>query len=241
MHNAVMAAPGRFDHLRHAALDLLDAGNSMASVAQLLAVPKTVVARWREEPVPPRPDPDVVRATLVAQGHAPSFGTTLVVGRSRPGGLWDGVLGLGMRAALVVGLPAVACEFWSVANFDGEFGVCLTPLAAAAVMWLCRLQVLLRLDARAIVVPGLFGRSVLPYGDLADWWLVMHVKNEGTDEEVEGRLLTLHSRRPRVPPIEVFVADEVVIDPRVLERLDAVKRMNRGATPLTRIGEIPVA
>ncbi|HYP34458.1 MAG TPA: hypothetical protein VES00_21505, partial [Burkholderiaceae bacterium] len=77
-----------YDHLRHAALELLDAGNSTASVSQLLAVPAAVIVRWRDEPVPPRPETGDVLLALGAAGHAPHFTTTLVVRRSAPTGLW---------------------------------------------------------------------------------------------------------------------------------------------------------
>ena len=52
-------------------------------------------------------------------------------------------------------------------------------------------------------------------------------------------LLTLHSRRAGVRPIEVFIDDRFPIDPAMIERLDLVKKTNQGVQPLTPIGEIP--
>ena len=69
----------------------------------------------------------------------------------------------------------------------------------------------------------------------------MHVLREDTDQEVEGRLLTLHSRRPGVRPVSVFISDAVTIDPRVLGRLDLVKKTNQGVQPLTPMRHVPRA
>ncbi len=62
------------------------------------------------------------------------------------------------------------------------------------------------------------------------------MRGEGTDEEREGRLLTLHSLRPGTPPVSVFIDDRVALDPRVLERLELVKKANQPAGPLARLG-----
>ena len=229
---SAMATTGRFDHLRQAALDMLDSGNSMASVSQLLSVPVSVIQDWRAGPVPPVPQPARAPAAPAA-GRAPGFGDTLVVTRGPSSRLWSSAVGMHARAALVIGLLVLGYRLWRQASFDGDVEVSVFPLIAAVVIWLCRSQVLVLLDAHAVVVPGWFGPTTLPYADLADWWLVMHVRNEGSDEEIEGRLLTLHSRRAGVRPIEVFIHDHVEIDPRVIERLDAVKQANQGAGPLT--------
>ena len=236
---AAMAAPDRFDHLRHAALDLLDAGNSTAAVAQLLAVPAPVIARWRTEPVPPPLKPAAMLQAASAQGRHIGFRTTLVVTESFPRHLWRYTL-----SAYVLGLFAIGLLGWWLHRgrppLDGEeFFVDFTPLACCAVLWLRRNRPLFVLDARAIVVPRLIGRTTLPYADLADWWLVMHVRREGTDDEVEGRMLTLHSRRAGVAPVEVFIADHVPLDPQVLDRLELVKKANQGVQPLTWIRDIP--
>ena len=212
---------------------MLDSGNSMASVSQLLGVPVSIIADWRAGPVPPVPEAATAPVAPATPGHAPGLGDTLVVTRGRSHKLWNSVVGAYARAALVIGLVVLAYRLWRQASFDGDVEVSVFPLIAAGVIWLCRSQVLVLLDGHSIVVPGWFGPTTLPYADLADWWLVMHVRNEGSDEEIEGRLLTLHSRRAGVRPIEIFIHDHVEIDPRVIERLDAVKQANQGEGSLT--------
>ena len=228
-----MAASDRFDHLRHAALDMLDAGNSMASVSQLLAVPLAVIERWRQEPVPPRPARHTVRQASDGRGRGLRFSTTLVVRRGFPNG-WMRHVAVGyVLSALAVGLIA-----WSL-NHPGSLAemleVDVTSLIACAWWWFQRHRPLLTLTADEIIVHELLGSTTMPYADLADWWLVMHIRNEGKDEEVEGRLLTMHSRGARKRPIELFVHDHVEFDPEVAERLDAVKEANNGPGPLARM------
>ena len=235
-----MDPSGRFDHLRHSALEMLDAGNSTVSISQLLAVPAEVITRWRDEPVPPRPEPTAMLLALGASGHAPSFSTTLVVRRSAPAGLWGQAMQDVLPSALLLGLVVLA--FGALAQggrFLGSAWLDVSPLLVLGGLWLRRNQVLFKLDHRGIVVPGLLGSRRMPYADLADWWLVMHIRGKDTDEEVEGRLLTLHSRRKGSRPIKCFVADYVDIDPAVVERLDLVKLANHGAGPLTSIRSVP--
>lgn len=231
-----------FDHLRHAALELLEAGNSTTSVSQLLAVPAPVISRWRDEPVPPKPEPADVLLALGATGHAPHFDTTLEVKRCAPAGPGGLALEDYVKGALFVALVVVA---WALvthsARLFGSVWIDISPLLTFGVLWLNRNRALFKLDRRGIVVPGLFGGRRMPYGDLADWWLVMHVQGKDTDEEVEGRKLTLHSRRKGVRPIELFVADYVHIDPAVTQRLDLVKKANQGIGLLTPIRSIPKA
>ncbi len=229
-----------FDHLRHAALEMLDAGNSTASVSQLLAVPPEVIVRWRDEPVPPRPEPAAMLLALGASGHAPNFSTTLVVRRSAPAAMWglatqDFLLGAVLLGAVVLAFGALA----QGGRFMGSVWIDVSPLLVVGVLWLRRNQALFKLDHRGIVVPGVLGSRRMAYADLADWWLVMHIRGKDTDEEVEGRLLTLHSRRKGTRPIEVFVADYVQIDAAVIERLDLVKTANQGAGPLTPLRSVP--
>jgi hypothetical protein len=236
-----MASSGRFDHLRHAALDLLEAGNSTVSVSQLLAVPADVIVRWRDEPLPPRPEPGDRLLALAADGHAPHFSTTLVVRRGAPAGPW----GFAAQDILVCGLAVAATAlFFGLLTHGRAFGsmwIDFTPLLGFGLLWLRRDQPLFKLDHRGIVVPGFLGSRRMSYADLADWWLVMHILGKDTDEEVEGRRLTLHSRRPGVAPIKLFIADHVDIDAAVIERLDLVKMANRGVRPLTPMRSVPKA
>jgi hypothetical protein len=228
-----------FDHLRHAALELLDAGNSTASVSQLLAVPAEVIVRWRDEPVPPPPESADRLLALAASGHAPHFSTTLLVRRSAPAGLW----GFALQDVLAVGaifvVVAVGFGVLTHGRSLAYMSVDVASVLGLGILWLRRNQVLFKLDQRGIVVPRLFGSQRMPYGDLADWWLVMHVQGKDTEEEVEGRKLTLHSRRKGVRPVELFVADYVPIEPAVIERLDLVKKANQGVGPLTPMRSIP--
>ncbi|HEY8976622.1 MAG TPA: hypothetical protein VIN75_20575 [Burkholderiaceae bacterium] len=228
-----------FDHLRHAALDLLESGNSTASVSQLLAVPPDVIVRWRDEPVPPRLDPAARLLALGAAGHAPHFSTTLVVRRCAPGDMWRHALQDYVVCGLLLVMVMMAIRGLGHGGAFGSIWIDVTPLFGLGVLWLRRNQVLFKLDDRGIVVPRLFGSERLSYADLADWWLVMHVQGKDTDEEVEGRKLTLHSRRKGAPPIELFVADYVHIDQAVIERLDLVKTANQGVRPLTPVRSIP--
>lgn len=234
-----MTAREPFDHLRHAALDLLAAGNSTASVSQMLAVPADVIVRWHDEPVPPPLAPADRLLALGATGHAPHFATTLVVRRCAPAGLWGFALQDFLLCALVFALVVLAFSLLTHANGLASMWIDVTPLIGLGVLWLRRNQVLFKLDDRGIVVPGLFGSERMPYADLADWWLVMHVQGRDTEEEIEGRRLTLHSRRKGVAPIALFVADYVEIDPAVIERLDQVKTANRGVSPLTPMRSVP--
>jgi hypothetical protein len=238
---ASMAVAERFDHLRHAALDLLDAGNSTASVAQLLAVPVQVVTRWRDEPVPPRLEPAAMLAATGAQGRAIGFRTTLVVSEAMSRRLWHYLFAVYVAGSFAVGAADWWRDPWTAWSHHRMF-LCNAAIIIGFVLWLRRLsQPLVRLEASAIVVPGWLGATRLAYADLADWWLVMHVKHEGTDDEVEGRLLTLHSRRAGVAPASVFIPDDVTLDPAVSERLAQVKQANQGPRPLMPLGSARTA
>ncbi len=229
-----MTSTGRFEHLRHAALDMLDAGNSMAAVSQLLAVPVPVIARWREEPVPPRPQPGAATRQSDGRGRGLRFSTTLVVKRGFPQA-WAGHMAVGYAlTALMVGL--LAWTLHNPASFTEMLEADLAAVIGCGWWWFQRRRPLFTLTSEAIVVSPMLGRATMPYADLADWWLVLHVKDEGRDDEVEGRLLTLHSRGARARPIELFVHDHVEIAPEVIERLDLVKQANAGPGPLARMG-----
>ncbi len=229
-----MEASGRFDHLRHSALELLAAGNSTTAVAGLLQVPASLVARWRDEPVPPPLEPAAMLAARLAQGAPIAFRTTLVVSESMPRRLWNYALAAWVAVSLAIGLA----DGWREEDGQGHPLMWINAaIVIGCVLWLLKLsRPLLLLDDRGVVVPGLVLKSTLAYSDLADWWLVGHVRGEGTDEEREGRLLTLHSLRPGTPPVSVFIDDRVALDPRVLERLELVKKANQPAGPLARLG-----
>lgn len=231
-----MAATGPYDHLRHSALELLSSGNGSAAVAGLLQVPLEVVVRWQCEPVPPPLEPAAMLAATRAQGRPIGFRTRLVVVESTRLRLWKIAMVVWFAGSLAVALIESLRESWhGWAHHDGVW-VNVAFMAGCAA-WLWRLsRPLLVLDAQALVVPGLLGRTTLAYSDLADWWLVGHVEGEDTDHEREGRLLTLHSRHAGVAPATVFIDDHVDLDPRVLERLELVKQANQGPRPLARLG-----
>jgi hypothetical protein len=222
-----MGSPDRFDHLRHSALDLLDSGNSSAAVAQLLAVPVGVVQRWRDEPAPPRPDPVDVMAGQRARGQAIGFRTTLVHTGFVPFRIGRFALAVYVCASIAMGL-----SMWLGDRGDGLLFIGVDLSGLFGLMHLVRPQLVL--GPRGMTVAGLLGRQTMPYADLADYWLVMHVLNDGDEEnERVGRLLSLHSCRPGVRPFEIFIPDEGTLDPQVIERLELVKEANGGARPLT--------
>ena len=232
-----MTSTGRFDHLRHAALDMLDAGNHMTAVSKLLAVPLPVIEQWRQEPVPPRPPAAAIAQHSDGQGRGLRFTKTLIVRRGFPHMLLRHVaIGYALAVAFIVALG------WSVhrgLQIEGIW-VDVTGLLICAAWWVQRDLPLLTLDADAIVVHEFLGRKKMPYADLADWWLVMHVRRTGedNDEEEEGRLLTLFSRSKPARRIELFVHDHVEVDPAVIERLNLVKQANAGPGAVEQAGPV---
>jgi hypothetical protein len=232
-----MAPSGRFDHLRHSALELLSSGNSSVAVARLLDVPVSVVARWRDEPVPARPEPAALMAALREQGRPIGFRTTLVIAPSLQSRLWNYAVAAYVAASIAIG---VADALREPGNWRGHVVVMVvSAIVIAAVVWLlCRELKSLVLGIDGFIVPQLFGRTFMAYSDLADYWLVLHVLDEGHEGECVGRLLTLHSRRAGVRSIEVFIRDGYALDPRVIERLELVKKANQGEQPLTPLGSI---
>ena len=229
---------GRFDHLRHSALDLLDAGNSTASVAQVLGVPAALVARWRSEPA-------AVAVAVAADGAVPArrsqtgaihFGTSLTLTRSFSLSLWHYVLCVLACGDLVEDVVTASRHpALTVVNL-----VLLVVCVGVLVTWLGLSRTLLILGPEAASMPGLLGRRSIAYSDLRDYWLVSDVRGHG-DDEIEGRRLTLHSRRAGVRPIEVFIDDRQPVDPALIERLDEVKAANQGAGPLTPMRSVPTA
>lgn len=227
-----MTESGRFDHLRRAALDMLDAGNSMASVSKMLAVPMTEIARWRGEAPPPKPQPQPQLA-IVAQpgdgaGRAPRFKKTLVVRRHFPQAWANHEATAYVVTAVWVGLisftlhnPAAFGKLLFVLDFAATY--------ACVLWWNQRLRPVITLTSDAIVVPTLLGRRTMPYAELADWSLVMHeklMKYQGREIPMPGWLLTLSSRRPGGRPIELFMHAHIALGHEVTERLDLVKQAN---------------
>jgi len=225
-----MEPTGRFEHLRHSALELLASGNSTTAVAGLLQVPVGLVTRWRDEPIPNSPTPAAMLAAQAAQGRPIQFRTTLVVSEGTPRRLW----GYAVAVYVAVSVAVSMADWQADPDWQDHGPMWLNAvLIVGCVLWMLKLsRPLLLLDAGRIVVPGWILTSTLDYADLADWWLVSHVRNEGTDDEREGRLLTLHSRRAGMAPLSVFIDDGVVMDPRVLERLELVKKANQPVGPL---------
>ena len=229
-----MSDARRFEHLRGSAQDLLDAGNSAAAVAEVLSVPCSVVARWHEEP-PPASAVDTVAIERARSGRI-HFRTTLTLTAPLRFRAWHYVVALLASADVVaevfiershVGLAAVNL-------------LLVLVFAAGLARHLGLSRMLLTLGPDAAIVPGLWRQRSLPYPEMADYWLVSVARGFG-DDEVEGRLLTLHSRRAGVRPIEVFIDDRFPIDPAMIERLDLVKKTNQGVQPLTPIADIPKA
>jgi len=228
-----MTESGRFDHLRSAALDMLDAGNSMAAVSQMLAVPVTEIARWRGEPAPQEPRTAAVAQQGHGRGSAPRFRKTLVVRRHFPQA-WAN------REATAYAVTAVwvALMAFTLHN-PAAFGRLLFVLDATATFacvlwWNQRLRPVVTLTSDAIVVPTLLGRTTMPYAELADWSLVPHDKlmtYNGREIPIVGWLLTLSSRRPGGRPIEVFMHAHIALGREVTERLDLVKQANTGLHP----------
>lgn len=222
----------RFDHLRQSALELLAAGNSATSVAEVLAVPHGLVASWHAEPAAAAAPVDAVAVERARSGTI-HFRTTLTLTSPLRFRLWHVLVALLACAEVIVELFAE----------PGHAGLAvlnlLLVLAFAAVLGrhLGLSRVLLVLGPDAAVVPGWWRPSRLAYADLADYWLVSVARGLGEDE-VEGRLLTLHSRRAGVHPIEVFIDDRFPVDAAMIERLDLVKKTNQGVQPLTRVGDI---
>jgi hypothetical protein len=143
-----------------------------------------------------------------------------------------------MQGALLLGVLAsyLRSKAWAI-GFLGLFSLVAPSVAAARYFRLSRVGLILGPDA--MIQPRLFGRTAWPYADLADWWLVSHVLNDGREGEIEGRMLTLHSRREGVRPIKVFIRDGDAFDMRLVERLALVKQANLGPGPLTRMGDLP--
>jgi hypothetical protein len=229
-----MSDVGRFEHLRGSAQELLDAGNSAAAVAEVLSVPRSVVARWHEEP-PPASAVDTVAVERARSGRI-HFRTTLTLTAPLRFRAWH--YGL----ALLASADAVAEVFIerSHAGLAAVNLLLVLVFAAGLARHLGLSRMLLTLGPDAAIVPGLWRQRRLPYPEMADYWLVSVARGLG-DDEVEGRLLTLHSRRAGVRPIEVFVDDRFPIDPAMIERLDLVKKTNKGVQPLTPIADIPKA
>ena len=227
-----MSDAGPFEHLRGSAQDLLDAGNSAAAVAEVLSVPRSVVARWHEEP-PPASAVDAV-ALARAQSGRIHFRTTLTLTAPLRFRAWHYFIAL-LASADVVAEVFVERSHAGLAALNLLL-VLVFAVGLARHLGLSRM--LLTLGPDGAIVPGLWRPRSLPYSEMADYWLVSVARGLG-DDEVEGRLLTLHSRRAGVRPIEVFIDDRFAIDPAMIERLDLVKKTNQGVQPLTPIGEIP--
>ncbi len=232
-----MTRDGRFDHLRRSALDLLAAGNSAAAVAQVLAVPASVVTRWHAEPAAASSAAPVdVLAAERQRSGAIRFRTTLTLSAPLRFRAWH--YGLALLAC-----SDVVAEFLMAPGGRGPMlANLLFLLVFAAILGrhLGLSRTLLVLGPDAAIVPGWWRPRALPYAEMADYWLVSVARGFG-DDEVEGRLLTLHSRRPGVRPIEVFIDDRFPVDPAMIERLGEVRQITRGVHPLTPMGSIPKA
>ena len=228
-----MSSDGRYEHLRASALELLACGNSTAAVAQVLAVPRGVVARWHAEPASAAAPVDVL-AVQRARTGAVHFRTTLVLNSPLRFRAWHYVVAMLCCTDAIVDLSAAP------RHPGPALASLLVGLVAAVALGrhLGLARTLLILQPDAALVPGLLWHRRLPYSEMADYWLVSVARGFG-DDEIEGRLLTLHSRRAGVAPLEVFIDDRFPVDPALIERLDEVKAANRGVGPLTPMRSIP--
>jgi len=216
----------RFEHLRGTVQDLLDAGNGTAAVAEVLALPPAVVAGWQDAPAAGTP----ADALAAERAHTGSihFRTTLTLAAPLRFRAWHWFLAL-------LGSADVMAEFFFERSHPGLFVVNMLFMLVFAMVvgrHLGLSRILLVLGPDAAIVPLFWGHRTLRYSEMADYWLVSVARGLG-DDEVEGRLLTLHSRRKGVRPIEVFIDDRFPIDPAMIERLDDVKATNQGPGPLT--------
>ena len=221
----------RFDHLRGTAQEFLDGGNGTAAVAQVLAVPPELVADWHQAPAAAAPV-DAVAGQRARSGRI-HFRTTLTLASPLRFRAWHWLVALFGSADAIV-------EYFIERSHPGLFLVNMLMMFAFALVLGRHLglsRILLVLGPDAATVPLTWGYRRLRYSDLADYWLVSVARGMGNDE-VEGRLLTLHSRRKGVRPIEVFIDDRFPIDPGMIERLDEVKSANTVPGPLTPMGSL---
>src|ERR1700757_4919258 len=107
-----MTDAARFDHLRGTAQDLLDAGNGTAAVADVLAVPRSVVAAWHDAPAQAAPvDPVAAERARSGKIH---FRTTLTLAAPLRFRAWQYLL------ALLGSADAIA-EFFIERSHPGLF------------------------------------------------------------------------------------------------------------------------
>ena len=227
-----MTDAGRFEHLRATAQDLLDAGNGSAAVAEVLAVPPGIVGDWHDAPASGAPV-DAVAAERARTGRI-HFRTTLTLAAPLRWRAWHYFLALLGSADAIV-------EYAIERSHPALFLVNMLFMLGIAVgvgRHLGLSRILLILGPDAATVPLFWGYRRLRYSELADYWLVSVARGLG-DDDVEGRLLTLHSRRRGVRPIEVFIDDRFPVDPAMIERLDEVRAANRVPGPLTPIRSLP--
>jgi hypothetical protein len=117
----------------------------------------------------------------------------------------------------------------------GAIGQALTILIVVgfcARMMLGWAHRILVLGTDSVIVPSLFGRAAMAYSDVAGYTLEPHTLRLDAQSSYKGRQLSIHSRRPGVEPLTVFLFDVYPVDHGIFERLDEVVRANRGAPQL---------
>ncbi len=234
-----MNSPRNQERVRSSALALLLDGNSIESVAQVLGVPVEVVMAWRLE-TPPTPTPTSGAARAIApspriatvsrdDGDNIRFHSTLHYAAALP-----------FRALCLAGAIGLAtyggAKALSMAGGDGagpiEDVLALVTLVAAlwaavvVLRWSLRIVVL---DREGVVVPGLLKRVAMPYSQIAGYSFEAGRRVLSGDVHFKGRLLVIRSLDAKAEPLAVFVYDAYPMDPRLLERLEAVVRANREA------------
>ena len=239
-----MSDPSSFERLRHGALAMLADGNSLESVAHVLAVPVDVVMAWRANPdvttaadgfaetVPPEDEAESGPAPAPGVKARVRFNDELVYASSiafRAIGLVSGIVLLVVASGLV--LLVLRGKPHGLGQIGGALMILIVTGLAARMMlgWARRILVL---GTDSVIVPGLLGHAAMAYSDVAGYTMEPHTLRLDAQSSYKGRQLSILSRRPGVEPLTVFLFDDYPVDHGIFERLDEVTQANHGAPPL---------